>query len=219
MLVKKLKLLIADDHRLFIEGLRFLLKEEFDLDLLAYAVNGKDVIDKCNQEEFDLILMDINMPIINGIDTTRQIKSTHPSIKIIVLSMLNDLPTINKALEAGADGFILKNVGIDELLESFKSVFKNEIYISKSLLPYFTRDSVNILKTKSQYIQFSENIITPREQSVLKLIVEGFTNQQIADTLFISVKTADTHRKNMLAKLNLSNTALLVKFAIDNKLV
>ena len=159
MLLKKIKLLIADDHRLFIEGVRFLLTNEFDLNLIAFALNGKEVIDKCNKEKFDLILMDVNMPVINGIEATRQIKSLHPNIKIIMVSMLNDLPTINKALDAGVDGYILKNAGIDELLRSFKSVFKDEIYISESLTHYFTRDSINNLKTKVDYIKFSENML------------------------------------------------------------
>ena len=214
-----MKLLVADDHRLFIEGLRFILKEELHIDIAGFAVNGKEAIEKCNKENYDVVLMDINMPVIDGIDATQQIKTLHPQIKIIIVSMLSDLPTINKAFNAGADGFILKNTGSDDLLKAFKTVCKNEIYIAESLAHYFTRDTDNALKTRKEYIQFSENIITPREHSVLKLIVEGFTNQHIAETLCISVKTADTHRKNMLAKLNLSNTASLVKFAIENKLV
>ena len=132
--------------------------------------------------------------------------------------MLSDIPSITKAINAGADAYILKDTGSDDLLKAFKSIRKGEFYISESIAHLF--GSVNgQTKLKEEYIQFSENIITKREQSVLKLIVEGYTNQQIADTLFISVKTADTHRKNMLAKLNLSNTASLVKFAMDNKLV
>lgn len=214
-----MKLLVADDHRLFIEGLRFVLKEELHFDIAGYAVNGKEAIEKCNKESFDVVLMDINMPVIDGIQAAQQIKALHPEIKIIMVSMLSDLPTINKALNAGANGFILKNTGSEDLLKAIKAVCKNEIYIAESLAHFFTRDTDNSLKTKKEYIQFSENIITPREQSVLKLIVEGYTNQQIADTLFISVKTADTHRKNMLAKLNLTNTASLVKFAIENKLI
>lgn len=216
---QKIKLLVADDHRLFIEGLRFVLKEEMHIDIADFAINGKEAIDKCNKENYDVVLMDINMPVIDGIQATLQIKALHPQIKIIMVSMLSDLPTINKALNAGADAYILKNTGSDDLLKALKAVYKNEIFISESLSHFFTRDADNSLKTKKEYIQFSENIITPREQSVLKLIVEGYTNQHIADTLFISVKTADTHRKNMLAKLNLTNTASLVKFAIENKLV
>ncbi|MBL0105391.1 MAG: response regulator transcription factor [Bacteroidetes bacterium] len=216
---KKLKLLIADDHRLFIEGLRFVLKEEFGIEIAGFVLNGKEAIEQCKKEKFDVVLMDINMPVIDGIEATREIKRLNPEIKIIIISMLGDLPNVTKAINAGADAFVLKNADSDDLMKAFQSIAKNEIYVSESITHFFTRDNNNSLKTKKEYIQFSENVITPREQSVLKLIVEGYTNQQIADTLFISVKTADTHRKNMLAKLNLPNTASLVKFAIENKLV
>jgi DNA-binding NarL/FixJ family response regulator len=216
---KKMKLLVADDHRLFIEGLRFVLKEELHIELAGTAINGKEAIEKCSKGNYDVVLMDINMPIIDGIQATQQIKELHPHIKIIMVSMLSDLPTINRALNAGADAYILKNTGSQDLLKALHAVSKNEIYVSESLEHFFTRDLNNALKTKKEYIQFSENIITQREQSILKLIVEGYTNQQIADTLNISVKTADTHRKNMMAKLNIHNTASLVKFAIENKLI
>jgi DNA-binding NarL/FixJ family response regulator len=216
---KKLRLLIADDHRLFIEGLRFVLKEEFDIEIAGYVLNGKEAIEQCKKEKFDVVLMDINMPVIDGIEATREIKRLNAEIKIIIISMLGDLPSVTKAINAGADAFVLKNADSNDLMKALQSIAKNEIYVSESITHFFTRDNNNSLKTKKEYIQFSENVITPREQSVLKLIVEGYTNQQIADTLFISVKTADTHRKNMLAKLNLPNTASLVKFAIENKLV
>lgn len=215
---KKLKLLIADDHRLFIEGLRYVLKHELNMEICGVAMNGKEAADKCGSENIDVVLMDINMPVMDGIQSTATIKQMHPSVKVIIVTTQNDLTTITRAIKAGVDGYVLKNAGTDDLISAFKAVRKNEIFVSESIAHFVTDDTSNI-KSRTDYIQFSENLITPREHAVLKLIAEGFTNQQIADTFNLSVKTVDTHRKNLLAKLNLPNTAALVKFAIENKLV
>ena len=214
---RKLKLLVADDHRLFMEGLQYVLKQELHIEVAGFAINGKEAIDKC-QEDFDAVLMDVRMPLIDGIQATAAIKQLYPHIKIIILSTSNDLTTISNAIKAGADAYVLKDDGSSELISALKTVNKNEIFLSPSIAHYFS-NNINKTKTRNDYIQFSANLITPREQSVLRLIADGYTNQQIADTLFISVKTADTHRKNMLAKLKLSNTAALVKFAMENKLI
>lgn len=216
---KMFKLLVADDHRLFIDGLKYILKDELHIEIAGFALNGKEAIEKCKKENYNVVLMDINMPVIDGIHATHEIKQLFPHIKIIMISMLTDLPSVTKALDAGADAYILKNAGTDDLLKAFKALRKNELYISESLSHFFTRNNANKITTKAEYVQFSESLITHREQSILKLIVEGYTDPQIAQTLFISDKTVSTHRKNMLAKLNLPNTAALVKFAVDNKLV
>jgi len=216
---QKMKLLVADDHRLFIDGLKFILKDELHIEIAGFALNGKEAIEKCNREEFDVVLMDINMPVIDGIGATTEVKRLHPHIKIIIVSMLDNISSVIKAIEAGADAYVLKNAGSNDLAEAFKAIHKNEIYVSRSLEHFFTRDPNKKLITKSEYIRFSSTLITPREKDVLKLIVEGFTNPEIAGKLSISVATVETHRKNMLAKLSLPNTASLVKFAIENKLV
>lgn len=215
---KKYKLLAADDHRLFVEGLHYVLKKEMNIEIADFAYNGKEAIDKCRAGDFDAVLMDINMPVIDGITATAAIKQLFPHIKVIILSSANDMQTIANAIKSGANAFILKEEGSAELLKALKCVNKNEVYLSPSIAHLFSSESINP-KTRTNYIKFSESIITPREQSILKLIADGYTNQAIADALFISVKTVDTHRKNMLAKLKLPNTAALVKFAIENKLI
>lgn len=219
MSAQNLKLLVADDHLLFIEGLKFILKDELHIDIVGTALNGREAIDKCNKEMFDVILMDINMPLIDGVDATREIKSKHPNVKVIIVSMLDNLSSVTRALKSGADAYVLKNTGTTDLMEAFRSVTKDQIYISPALAHYFSNGSNGKIKTKPEYITFSESVITEREQQILKLIVEGFTDIQIAETLFLSDKTVSTHRKNMLAKLKLSNTAALVRFALENKLV
>ena len=200
------------------EGLKYLLKDEINLSISDSAANGREAIDKCKSGKVDIVIMDINMPVIDGIEATREIKRHRPELKVIMLSMLSDIDTVNKSLEAGADAFVIKDSSSDELHEAIRMVRKNKIYISSSLSYLFT-DNNNKHNSQSDYIRFSQSIISPREQSILKLIVEGYTNKEIAGLLFISVKTVDTHRKNMLAKLNLPNTAALVRFAIQNKLV
>ena len=219
MQTNKLKLLVADDHLLFIEGLKYILQDELHIEIAGHALNGREAIDKCNKEKFDLILMDINMPLIDGLEATRMIKTHNSSIKIIMISMIDNIATVTKALKAGADAYVLKNGGTNDLLDAFKAVKKNEIYLSPPLQHFFSNDDTRNPLPKADYIKFSESIITEREQQILKLIVDGYTDPQIAETLFISDKTVSTHRKNMLAKLQLPNTAALVKFAMENKLV
>ena len=216
---QKLKLLVADDHLLFIEGLKYILKDELHIEIAGIALNGRDAIEKCKTGDFDVILMDINMPVIDGLEATREIRSHHPHIKIIMVSMLDNPASVTKALKAGADAYVLKNTGTTDLMDAFRAVRRNEVYITPSLEHFFSNDIHGKLKTKSEYIRFSESIITEREHQILKLIVEGFTDPEIAKTLYLSDKTVSTHRKNMLAKLQVPNTAALVKFAMENKLV
>lgn len=215
---RKYNVLVVDDHMIFLEGLKYLLKDEINLLISDSAANGREAINKCKSGEIDIVIMDINMPVINGIEATREIKRHRPELKVIMLSMLSDINTVNRALEAGADAFVIKDSSSDELLEAMRMVYKNKIYISASIAHLF-KDNNNKDSSQSDCVRFSQNIISPREQSILKLIAEGYTNKEIAGLLFISVKTVDTHRKNMLAKLNLPNTAALVRFAFQNKLV
>jgi DNA-binding NarL/FixJ family response regulator len=215
---KKLQLIIADDHRIFTQGLEQLLKHELNAEIKGIALNGKEAIEKCGQHDIDVIIMDVHMPVIDGIHATQTIKELYPCIKVIIISAADDLPTVTEALNAGADAYILKDDDIAETVKAIRAINKNEVFISSSIAHFFY-DSTTFAKTKTACIHFKESLITPREQSILKLITEGYTNQQIADTLFIAVATADTHRKNMLAKLKLNNTAALVRFAVENKLV
>lgn len=219
MKANHIKLLIADDHKLFINGLELILKEHMGIAYFDFALNGKEAIEKCHKQEFDVVLMDVNMPVIDGIEATREIKRHHKNTKVLIVSMLSDLATVSKVLKAGADGFLIKNADVTEFIKAFTAIQNDEIYISQQVSALFDKTNSGKPIAKTDYIQFTENLVSPREQSVLKLIVEGYTNQAIAETLFLSAKTVDTHRNNMLAKLNLPNTASLVKFAIENKLV
>ena len=194
-----------------------MLKQDLNIEVAGFALNGKEAIEQCNSKDYDVVLMDIHMPVIDGIQATTTIRQLYPDIKIIILSTASDLSTVSNALKAGAHAYVLKDAGSNELIKALHSVNKNEIYISSSIAHFFSDDSGKSIR--KDYIQFTKNLITTREQAVLRLIADGYTNQQIADTLFISIGTADTHRKNLLAKLKVSNTAALVRFALENKLI
>jgi DNA-binding NarL/FixJ family response regulator len=219
MMKSKLKLLIADDHQLFISGLQLILKDQLNIEIFDFAFNGKEAIDKARHQQFDVILMDINMPLIDGIEATKEIKKHDPDVRILIVSMLSDFDTISRALKAGADGFLAKNSDASEFIKAFHTVEQDKIYLSPHLSEFFKRDRSDKIVGRKEYIQFAENIVTPREKAILKMIVEGHTNTFIAETLNLSAKTVDTHRNNMLAKLKLPNTAALVRFAINNKLI
>ncbi|MEO7263296.1 MAG: response regulator transcription factor [Ferruginibacter sp.] len=208
------KLLVVDDHQLMIDGLCGILKDEKLIETIHTALNGQEAIEMVRQYAIDCVLMDINMPLLNGMDATKIIKQQNPEVKIIIISMLSDTPVVIKLLKAGADGFILKNTGREEMLRAIEKVMNNEKYVSHEL----TMNMYQHLGTPKGDVS-SDNHLTHRETEIICLIADGMTNQQIAERLFISVHTVDTHRKNMLSKLGLKNTAALVKYASDNKLL
>ncbi|HMU19985.1 MAG TPA: response regulator transcription factor [Bacteroidia bacterium] len=207
----KPKLIIADDHRLFSAGLNEIIIRELPVEIVATASTGKETIELCLKYKPDIVIMDINMPDVNGIYACKEIKRIRPDTKIFFVTMLSALETLSEALRAGADAYILKGNGIDDVVEAFHAAVKDECYISKEL-----RHLVN-LTDKNSFA--NESLISPREKDILKLICEGHTNEKIAETLSISVRTVDTHRTNMLNKLKLPNTAALVRFAVENKLI
>lgn len=205
------KILIADDHTMFINGLRLLLSSMPGFEVSGVASNGLQVMEHLAQNDTDIILMDVNMPLLNGYQTTFQVREQYPGVKIIVLSMLADEFSVTKLLDAGAHGYLFKNADEEELFDALQTVLKDKIYITKEI-----RDKIG-LSRKS--IPAGEEIVklSSREIDIARLIMEGLTNMEIADKLFLSVRTAETHRKNILAKLNLKNTASLVKYLMDSK--
>ena len=210
-----INLMIADDHQLFIDGLSKILENEKMIGTIYTVNNGKEVIAGILVHPIDCIIMDINMPVLNGLEATKHIKAEKPEIKIIIVSMLCDISIVSKLLKAGADGFINKDTGKAELLTAINKVMSNEKYISpeisSNLFSFFSERKINTSE--------SEKHLTAREIEIIRHIADGFTNQEIAAKLFLSTATVDTHRKNMLAKLQLKNSASLVKYAFEHKLL
>jgi DNA-binding NarL/FixJ family response regulator len=205
-----MNLLIADDHTLFIEGLSMLVSRIEDVHIVGDAKNGKQVIELCQSQKVDLILMDLEMPEMGGIEATEIIKRDFPNIKIVAVTMLNDYNTIKKALRSGMDGYVVKNLGISELQNAIETVMNGHIYMSPEITTILAL-GVAGRKPNQAYVPD----LTKREKEVIKLIIDGLTNDTIAEKLFLSPLTVSTHRKNVLSKLNLKNTAMLVKYCGD----
>jgi DNA-binding NarL/FixJ family response regulator len=208
------KVLIADDHQMFVDGLKSLLEEEKDLCVVGEAKNGLEVLDICDREPIDIVIMDINMPLMDGIQTSRELSKRHPAIKILGLSMYNDRDYISDILKAGALGYVLKNTGKENLLKAISTLQSGSNYlseeVSKTLLSSFIKNV--------QYDQAMEKL-SDREKEVLECIASGLTTHEIGDKLFISKNTVETHRKNLLYKLKARNTAELINNAYKQRLI
>ncbi len=203
-------LYIVDDHAVVIEGIYSLLQKEKEIDIAGYASNAANCLEYLTARTADVILMDISLPDMNGVDLCKIIKQKYPGIMVLALSTFNQGTYIRKMMENGASGYLLKNAAKEEIIEAIKMVTKGKTYLSF--------DAAITLKSAEQRLQTIPPL-TKREKEVLQHIAQGLTNLQIAEKLFISIDTVDSHRKNLHSKLNVNNTALLVRFAIENDLL
>ncbi|HLY69645.1 MAG TPA: response regulator transcription factor [Puia sp.] len=215
MYIPTINLLIVDDHQLIIDGLSAILAGEPLIDTLFTAREGREAVNLVIEKDIDCVLMDINMPVIGGYEATELIKSKKPHIKIIMVSMISDASVVAKLLKAGADAFIIKNTGKLELLAAIKKVMAGEKYVSQELCSDLYRHFGSARRKTSE----GPYHLTRREIEIIRYVAAGLTNQEIAIKLFLSHNTVETHRKNIIAKLGLKNTASLVKYAADNKLL
>lgn len=211
-----IKIIIADDHQMFIDGIKSLLKLDKKMTIVGEANNGQEVLEILLKTKTDIILMDVNMLVMDGIEATKQVRQKYPDVKILMLTMFNTRDYIEKVLRAGAHGYILKNTGKEELHEAIETVMRGESYFSKEVTE---RIMEGLQKKKVAENNPMMVELTEREKDVLKLIAEELTTQEIADKLFISHHTVETHRKNLISKLNVRNTAGLVKYAVHQGLV
>jgi len=206
-----LRILIADDHRLFKDGLRTLLDKEKDIKVVAETTEGDETVSKVCDLKPDVVLMDVSMPGLNGIEATRKILSKCGAVRIIMLSMHSDRRFVIESLRAGALGYLLKDCAFEELLLAIKSVCAGKIHLSRPINDSVVNDYV-ALAAASSGSAFS--VLSAREREVLQLIAEGKSTKETAARLNVSVKTVETHRKQIMDKLNLHSVAELTKYAI-----
>lgn len=216
--MEKIKILIVDDHALVRDGLCAMLSGLPEFSVVGEASSGNEAINKTQTYDPDIILMDIMMPVMNGIEATQLIKEDHPNVKVIFLSMEVTEAFISEAVKVGASGYLLKDSRKNVLLEAIKKVADGGKYFSNSISELvFEKFYENSLKGKKTTL--SNNKISKREIEVLKLIASGMSNKDIADKLFISGRTVDAHRNHIMQKLDIHSTADLVKYAIKNELI
>jgi len=213
--MSKIRILIVDDHQILIEGLKSLLRDVEQFEVVDGAISAEEAIAKAKSLKPDVILMDIQMPIKNGIEATKEILKTSANLKIIGLTSANESIYIKKMLEAGAYGYVLKNIDKDELIMVIKKVFAGE----KHLDPAVASQLINNFTEKSVAPTSLIDTLTKREKEILVWIAQGLTDKEIADKVFLSSLTVITHRKNILSKLDLKNKAELTRFAMENGLI
>ncbi len=218
----KIRVYIADDHQLFIAGVKALLQDSVEVELIGEAENGKALLDMMENNQADVILMDINMPVMSGVDTTKKVKSLYPESKVLALTMFDDTLHINEMINSGASGYLLKNAGKEELITAIKKVYNGEKYVSnevsvKLIERMFNKEREKSTASANPNVRKSE--LTKREIEIIKLIAQELTNVEIAAKLNNSPMTIITHRKNLLRKLGVKNTAGLIKYAMQNGLV
>lgn len=211
-----INILIVDDHKIVRDGIISSLKNFENLNVVGEASNGKAVLDLLARKPVDVVLMDISMEDMDGIEATGIIRNNYPDAKILALTMHEDESHIVRMLKAGAMGYILKNVSMDGLIKAIQTVARGEAYFSRKVSDTIMARFVSA-KTAKKSTGFDH--LTKREKEILKLIAEGLTNHEIAERLFISSRTVDTHRRNLIQKLQVKNTAGLVRMAIKNGIV
>lgn len=216
--MNKIRVLIADDHKIIRVGLRGLIELSDDIEVVAEADNGDEVMKLLQSTSVDVVLMDIDMGHTSGIETTSRVKKEFPEINVLGLTMHEEQDYIVDMLEAGASGYLLKNAGMDELLTGLRTAARGDSYFSQQVSATLLQAITNkrALRPPKGLV---EGPLTDREREVLALIAQEYSNGEIAEKLFISIRTVDTHRRNLLEKLQVKNTAGLVKYAIEKGLL
>ncbi|MFZ0548694.1 MAG: response regulator transcription factor [Candidatus Promineifilaceae bacterium] len=216
--MSKVRLLLVDDHGVVRSGLRMLLETEQDIEIVGEASGGREAIDLVQKLQPNIVLMDVQMADMNGIEATQEIKRVSPETAVLTLTMYENEQYLLEMLKAGASGYIPKRAAPDELVEAIRTVQQGNVFLYPTVANLLVQ---NYLDTQNEGKEEEKDIdiLTPREQEVLVLIAEGLTNPEIAEKLFISVKTVDRHRENIMQKLNIHNRVDLAKYAIKNELI
>jgi two-component system response regulator NreC len=209
-----IRVLICEDHALFREGLRAILRDHTHIEIVGDATTGREAVEKAKRQRPDVVLMDLEMPEMSGLEATRRIVQADPVVKVLVLTLYDDEEVVARCLDAGAAGYVLKDGPSDQLLQAMEAVHKGQRYLSPAVLTKVVDYSRRKGRTRTRY-----DVLTPREREVLKLLADGHPTKEIAARLDLSVKTADVHKTNLMRKLDIHDRAGLVKYAIQRKLI
>jgi DNA-binding NarL/FixJ family response regulator len=213
-----IKVLVVDDHQLMIEGLRSLLEDEEDILFSAGANSMQEALDYAAAHPVDVVLMDINMPDGSGIDATSRLKALYPNIKVLALTMHNDISIITRMIEAGASGYILKHTKMNEVVEAIRVVYGNQRYLGRDTQKIIM-DNLSSPPDSFEPAMEKKDVLSAREKEVLSLVAKELSNQQIAEKLFISERTVEAHRRNIFIKTKTKTIVGLMKYAIEKGLI
>jgi DNA-binding NarL/FixJ family response regulator len=214
--VTKTRILLADDHALVRRGVRLILDAEPDLQVVAEAGDGAEAIAKARSQEIDLAILDIAMPRLTGLQAARELSRLRPGLRILMLTMHDNEQYFFEALRAGAAGYVLKSVADRDLIQACRAAMRGEPFLYPGAVTALIRNYLDRLRRGGEA---PENVLTPREEEILKLVAEGHSSKAIADTLVISVKTVERHRANMLQKLGMRDRLQLTRYAIRAGLI
>ena len=212
----KIRLVLADDHTILRDGIRALLEDQPDMLVVGEAEDGRQTVQLTQDLRPDIVLMDIGMPLLNGLEATRQIKRDHPDIQVLVLTMHENEEYIREVLAAGASGYVLKQAAASELVAAIRAVHRGEAVLSPAITRVVIQD---YLRSEAAQPVTASNELTSREREVLQLIAEGHTSKEIAEMLYLSVKTVQAHRTSLMQKLDLHDRGDLIKYAIQKKII
>jgi DNA-binding NarL/FixJ family response regulator len=212
-----IRVLIADDHAIIREGLRVMLGNQTDMEVVGVAANGREAIQLADEHEPDVAVIDISMPELNGIEAIQRMLPRHPDLKVIVLSIHETKPYVYRALKAGARGYLIKETAGVEVVEAVRAVYRGERYLSRRIADLLMDVSFRQLDTSIE--ESPLEALSPREREILQLVAEGKTSQQIAERLSISSKTVDTYRSRLMDKIGVEDVASLVRFAIQHGVI
>ena len=215
--MNEIKVLLVEDHTIVCKGLRSLLESKAGIEVVGEAKDGREAIKKVEQLIPDVVLMDIAMPILNGLEATRQIKKQFPEVKVLILSMYNNEEYIMNCLKFGALGYMNKQASPEELVLAINTVYKGGYFISPSFSKEIIKKYIEITKNIDKKANYKE--LTDREREILQLITESYSNKEIAKLLYVSVKTVETHRTHLMDKLDIHNSVELTKYAIRKGMI
>ncbi|MBI4277283.1 MAG: response regulator transcription factor [Armatimonadetes bacterium] len=215
--MSRIRVLLADDHTVVREGVRVILTAQPDIEVVGEAATGREAVDLSRRLKPDVVVMDVSMPDLNGIEATRVIKQEMPEINVLGLTMHEDEAYVFQLLKAGASGYVLKRAAAHDLVEGVRAASRGEAFLYPSVAKAVVEDYLRRLESGGEREKYDG--LTEREREILTLVAEGFTNQQIAEKLYISVKTVQTHRAHIMEKLGLHDRAELVRYAIRKGLI